>query len=269
MPFAYKACVAYNSRLQCMVRVVVKMYIDTHSKTNLKRISEKNENYKRASFRTNRVEVLDIYDKNNYHYHFAKSGFSQHKGNILKYKIGQFVESEFDDDIQIIDGKGIHFFLSVEPAWFYMYNEHNGQVKTFDSDGFLMFELYSYCCVSYYNNNKLLKSDYYEFCHASYYNNGNMIECCINRNSTFWLPTGEKYDIETCSGKTFYGYHNGYNIAITVLKNYSFQVITFMGDQIIDKKYIYSLYQISHIDFSHYELNKDYLRLSKRSIPKK
>ena len=66
-----------------------------------------------AKYRCNKAYVIDIVDENDYAYEFAESGFYSKKLIYIKNKL---IISDFDDDILIENGKGIHYFIDIYTA---------------------------------------------------------------------------------------------------------------------------------------------------------
>jgi len=66
-----------------------------------------------ARYRCNRALVIEIIDMYNNTYRSAISYYSKNK---LIYNINEFVTSDYDEDVRIESGKGIHYFINKDTA---------------------------------------------------------------------------------------------------------------------------------------------------------
>jgi hypothetical protein len=92
-------------------KVLIILYIPHDSLTNKNRTNIIDPVH--AKYRCNRAYVLDIVDGNYNSYKFAASGFYSKK---ILYEKNKIIESEFDEDITIENGKGIHYFIDRDTA---------------------------------------------------------------------------------------------------------------------------------------------------------
>ena len=98
---AYKSGITSNN-----IRVLITLFIPVRAKTNMTR---KNIIYKLfAKYRCNVAKVLSIIDENNISYTSATSAFYFEP---IIYRVGETIKLEFDENINIVSGKGIHFFI--------------------------------------------------------------------------------------------------------------------------------------------------------------
>ena len=121
------------------IRVIVTLLIPMNAKTNHERKNIFNPIY--AKYRTNSAKVINIIDENGKEYNEAYTAFYEKK---IIYKLNEIVKSEFDNNINVVCGTGIHFFLNKFVAYNYSrkmfeqkWNEpnlyqtfyNNGQIK--------------------------------------------------------------------------------------------------------------------------------------------
>jgi antitoxin component YwqK of YwqJK toxin-antitoxin module len=92
-------------------KVIITLLIPDNAKTNKNRNSIINK--KHAKYRCNRAYVIDIEDEYEKKYNYAVSFYFNKK---LLYEIDKIVESDFDEDIEIESGEGIHYFIDKETA---------------------------------------------------------------------------------------------------------------------------------------------------------
>jgi antitoxin component YwqK of YwqJK toxin-antitoxin module len=95
-------------------RVIVTLLIPFNAKTNSERKNIFNPLY--AKYRTNSAKVINIEDENGKKYNEAYTAFYEDK---ILYKLNENVKSEFDYNIDVVCGKGIHFFLNKSIAYNY------------------------------------------------------------------------------------------------------------------------------------------------------
>ena len=95
-----------------------------------------------AKFRGNHFLVVDIINKFDINKHIDEITNSYYAYDIINYKKGEIVKSNsFDEDLINVCSNGIHYFKSIEPAFYYevgglknkngIYKEwyDNGQIK--------------------------------------------------------------------------------------------------------------------------------------------
>jgi hypothetical protein len=104
--YGYKSGISDNN-----IRVLISLYIPPDAKTNFERKSVRNKLF--AKYRVNKATVLRIQDDNLKNYNTAKSLFNDEK---ITYIVGAQVISNFNNDIEIIQGEGIHIFLDSDVA---------------------------------------------------------------------------------------------------------------------------------------------------------
>jgi antitoxin component YwqK of YwqJK toxin-antitoxin module len=93
------------------VKVLITLLIPNDALTNKDRDTIIDSN--NAKYRCNKAYVIDIVDENDNSYDFAESGFYSKKLLYIKNKL---IISDFDDDILIENGKGIHYFIDIYTA---------------------------------------------------------------------------------------------------------------------------------------------------------
>jgi antitoxin component YwqK of YwqJK toxin-antitoxin module len=98
---AYKSGITENN-----IRVLITLFIPVRAKTNMTRKNVTNKLF--AKYRCDVAKVLLIIDENNITYNSAKSAFYSEP---IIYIVGNTIKSEFDENINIVTGKGIHFFI--------------------------------------------------------------------------------------------------------------------------------------------------------------
>ena len=92
-------------------KVLITLLIPDDALTNKNRYTILNSLH--AKYRCNKAYVIDIVDENNNTYDFVESAFYNKKLIYIKNKL---ITSEFNDDILIENGKGIHYFIDVHTA---------------------------------------------------------------------------------------------------------------------------------------------------------
>jgi antitoxin component YwqK of YwqJK toxin-antitoxin module len=98
---AYKSGITENN-----IRVLITLFIPIRAKTNMTRKNVTNKLY--AKYRCDVAKVILIIDENNITYNSAKSAYYFEP---IIYIVGNTIKSEFDENINIVTGKGIHFFI--------------------------------------------------------------------------------------------------------------------------------------------------------------
>ena len=113
-------------------RVLVKLRINSHN-TNINRYTIKDKLC--AKYRCYHAIVINIEDEKGNKYSSAFT--SMYKEKSLKYILGEeVVEKDYNKDINVVCGEGIHFFLSKEVALLYgLNNVKNGEYKSWFDDG--------------------------------------------------------------------------------------------------------------------------------------
>ncbi len=89
-------------------RVLVTLHIPFDAKTNLDRRNVLN--YERAKYRTNKAYVVKIEDEKGNKYNHAISAF--YVKNPLIYQLNDWIEDDYDENIEKVCTTGIHFFLT-------------------------------------------------------------------------------------------------------------------------------------------------------------
>jgi len=96
------------------IRVIITLIIPFNARTTCERVNIINPLY--AKYRTNFAKILCIEDEFGNKYNEAYTAF--YKKKIL-YKVNVLINCAFDNDINIVCGKGIHFFLNKNVAYNY------------------------------------------------------------------------------------------------------------------------------------------------------
>jgi hypothetical protein len=134
--FIYKKCQEYI--------IVMRKLDDTI--TNESRLSVRSSTY--AKHRANKLEVLLIIDMyygttteksivNRFNY-YSRSKLSGQISKCTNYVVGSIVEPDtFDNDLENVCSNGIHYFKSLERAYYYGINLclHNGPYKNWRDNG--------------------------------------------------------------------------------------------------------------------------------------
>lgn len=111
--YIYKSCESYI--------VVLKKIMDETFKTNENRSGIINENY--AKFRANKVEVVSIFNKGLFTYQIDNIQNS-HYPKKINYKVGAIIEiNNFNDDNNIICAAGIHYYKTIDSAFYFNFYE--------------------------------------------------------------------------------------------------------------------------------------------------
>ena len=77
-----------------------------------------------AKFRGNQFLVIDIINKFDINKHIDEITNSYYRSNKINYKKGEIVKSNsFDEDLNNVCSNGIHYFKSIEPAFYYEVRE--------------------------------------------------------------------------------------------------------------------------------------------------
>jgi hypothetical protein len=124
-------------------RVLITLFIPVRAKTNIFRKNIINKLY--AKYRTDLALVVSIVDDNYTQYIKARSAFYN---ETIIYKIGSLIKSEFNPNINIVNGKGIHFFIDrnialnygrpiLEQKWIHNYINTPNLYQSFYSNGSL------------------------------------------------------------------------------------------------------------------------------------
>ena len=121
--------IVYKSAGQC----IVELELLPDSLTNLKRGNVIDSNH--AKFRCNKALVMGIYDK-----------FTEEKVEVVgsdydrsfKYEVKRIMEEpEYDNNVDIVCSKGIHFYLTKETAFFHGFDtsKYSGRYKSWHENG--------------------------------------------------------------------------------------------------------------------------------------
>lgn len=114
--YVYKAC--NNGEGEQRVWIVIMEKCKEDTKTNEERKDVANKN--RAKFRANKLMVVEII---NYDDIKTKTTFivnTTDYGKPLRYEVGKIVEcDQFDDDVNVVCGGGIHYFKTLQAACYY------------------------------------------------------------------------------------------------------------------------------------------------------
>jgi hypothetical protein len=106
--YVYKSCYNYI--------VVLLKLADT--KTNESRSKITNPLY--AKYRANKLKVIAIVHKFDPTKLITEVENSSYERNKVIYKVGKILEiSDYDDDLENVCSTGIHYFKTVEPAFYY------------------------------------------------------------------------------------------------------------------------------------------------------
>ncbi len=136
------------------IRVLITLEIPNDAQTNLNRTDIKDKKY--AKYRCNKALVISIEDnKGNKHENAFSSIYNE---KSIEYKVGEKVEEpNYDKDIDIVCGEGIHFFLNKEIALLYGLDKvENGEYKEWHDNG----QLY----VQYHYIKDKIYGEYKEWC---------------------------------------------------------------------------------------------------------
>ena len=123
----------------CDKKWIVVLETISGSITNQTRLTVDYPTRKFAKFRSNKLKVIDIIDKFDHTktINSVKNSVYTEKAKI-EYVKGTIVESDsFDMDLITVCSNGIHFFESVEPAFYYELDDRNytGHYKSWHDDG--------------------------------------------------------------------------------------------------------------------------------------
>ena len=111
--YIYKSCESYI--------VVLKKIMDDTLKTNENRSGIINENH--AKFRTNKVEVIAIFNKGLFTYQID-SIQNSHYPKKINYKVGTIIEiNNYNDDNNLICATGIHYYKTIDSAFYFNFYE--------------------------------------------------------------------------------------------------------------------------------------------------
>lgn len=152
-------------------RVIVTLLIPMNAKTNTERKNIFNPMY--AKYRTNSAKVINIEDENGNKYKEAHTAFYEKK---ITYKLDEIVKSEYDDNINIVCGEGIHFFLNKLVA--YNYGRKIFQQKWDEPN------LYQ----TFHNNGHIKEKINYIY---------DMYYGFIKKNVELWFENGKKWKVES------------------------------------------------------------------------
>lgn len=161
--------------------VVLQKLIDTITNES-REVADTNH----AKFRANKLLVVDIINKFEESKKINNVCNTVYTKNSIIYGIGNIVSiDDFENDISIVCAKGIHYFKTIETAFYY---EYNGYIEKY----------YSW----HDNGNKSGEYNYsneYEYCKKTlWYENGQKFSECnyvnqtINGNWICWHENGNK-----------------------------------------------------------------------------
>lgn len=195
---AYKSGITDNN-----IRVLITLFIPVRAKTNMDRKNILNKKY--AKYRSNIAYVLSIRDDNEIEYRTAKSAFWNEK---IIYTVCEMIQSEFDENINLVLGKGIHFFI--DPQMAYNYNrkifEQIWNVKN-------LFQ-------TFYSNGSPKERIKYNLINQENSNENDKI--ILSKNVSIWFENGYKKSIENYISDKRNGVFNEwyYNGQIKSIINY-------------------------------------------------
>jgi len=95
-------------------RVIITLFIPINAKTNIDRLHVIDPTF--AKYRSNIARVLCIEDDYGNTYTSAYTAFHNKK---IQYTLNEYIKSEYDTNINIVCGKGIHFFINKQMAYNY------------------------------------------------------------------------------------------------------------------------------------------------------
>jgi len=203
------------------IKVLIILSIPYDALTNVHRpniIDKKN-----AKYRCSHAHVTHIIDSNFTTYQYAISGFYNKK---ILYEVGKLVISDFDKDITIENGRGIHFFLDNNMAINYrtpilqqywldkenVYRDYygNGQLRKEINYILNNDERITYKIIQEYYPNGQIKLDYnlainkYDGLYTEWYANGIMKKRLIYEKNKV-ISYIEHWDIRGNKHFIFYG----------------------------------------------------------------
>jgi antitoxin component YwqK of YwqJK toxin-antitoxin module len=112
--YLYKSCSTTNESW------IVVLQLTDNSITNQSRLSIRYPNRKYAKFRANKLKVVDIINKFNRTKTIDSIESSVYIESKIKYVKENIVKSNFfDSNLSRVCSNGIHFFESIEPAFYY------------------------------------------------------------------------------------------------------------------------------------------------------
>lgn len=164
--------------------IILKILHDTLTNENRLNIN----NNKCAKFRANKLYVVLIFNKFDPTKTIPDIVNDDCKDDIIKYKTGKIVyPNKFDHDLDKICSDGIHYFKSIEPAFYYQINKISSftgdYIECYDSGSLFVKCKYKFgnkygkFIAWYENGNKKLSCTIYEGKHygeyEEWYENGN------------------------------------------------------------------------------------------------
>jgi antitoxin component YwqK of YwqJK toxin-antitoxin module len=161
------------------IRVLITLIIPLRAKTNKDRPNIINPLY--AKYRSNLVKVVKIEDENGIEYKEAYTAFYEKK---ILYKLDEFIKSEFDNNINVICGKGIHFFFNKYVAINYGRKILEQKWDSLKEQKWDSLNLYQ----TFYNNGQIKERVQYIYD----FNYG-----FIKKKIDLWFENGKKWKIET------------------------------------------------------------------------
>jgi antitoxin component YwqK of YwqJK toxin-antitoxin module len=116
--YVYKVCcdiLSNNDKVS--VKWVIVMKKTKNTRTNEARMDVADPRH--AKFRANELKVIKIFNKNNPKL-TKRFVVNKYKERILKYMVGKVVKiDDYDENIEEVCSKGIHYFKTLETAYYY------------------------------------------------------------------------------------------------------------------------------------------------------
>jgi antitoxin component YwqK of YwqJK toxin-antitoxin module len=116
--YVYKACCDVLSKKDNMSKkwlVVMKKIKGTQTNEDRSEVIYFNN----AKFRANKLKVIKIFNKNNPDL-TKKFITNKYENKKLRYIVGRIVKiDDYDEDLEIVCSNGIHYFKTLEPAYYY------------------------------------------------------------------------------------------------------------------------------------------------------
>jgi antitoxin component YwqK of YwqJK toxin-antitoxin module len=187
--YVYKSCCDVLSKKDKTSRkwlVVMKKIKET--KTNEDR--SKVIYFNNAKFRENKLKDIKIFNKNNPD-KTKKMIINEYENKKLRYTVGRIVKiDDYDEDIEIVCSNGIHYFKTLEPAYYYGDMQKNYTCKwirlyedgrNIDEGDYIDGKKSGHWICWYYNGQKAMEGDYIdgkESGHWIHWHNGQkLMEC--------------------------------------------------------------------------------------------
>jgi len=137
--YVYKKCIDFLAKNLSMKWLVILEKIKG-TKTNEGRFRVVNRAY--AKFRADKLRVIKIINVNNPNLtkKYIVNIFNDIK---IRYKVGKITyPNKYDENIDVICSSGIHYFNTIDPAYFYIENpvNHTGYVYEWKDNGEIRYE---------------------------------------------------------------------------------------------------------------------------------